>query len=298
MNSSVGPMANLPMAELQSMGVRLAAVDAFTTTPMGGNGATVALLPGPAAAGWMLALAAELQQSETAFLWKDGGDWRLRWFTPSCEVKLCGHATLGAALALHHWGELPIGQPLALHSRSGPLRVELTTGTQASLDLPSPGLRARPGAPWMDALLGCPPLGQWHSELGYGVLLLPDDYPLGSLDPGASAWATGPDRAWVLMQAATAPYDYQLRFFGPGLGIREDPVTGSAHALVAPFWCQRLGKAVVAGWQPSHRPGGMSSQPLDSGMIRIIGAGIHLWAGLMPWPPELASAEEWRFTNA
>ncbi len=284
--------------EVQMAAVRLAAVDAFTSTPLAGNGATVALLPGPASAAWMQALAAELQQSETAFLWQDAEAWRLRWFTPSCEVPLCGHATLGATLALHHWGLLSIGQPLALHSRSGPLRVELTAAGLVSLDLPSPGLLPRPGAPWMEAVLGRPPLGQWSSALGYGVLLLPDDYPLGALDPGASAWAEGPERAWVLMQAATAPYDYQLRFFGPGLGIHEDPVTGSAHALVAPFWCQRLGKATVAGWQPSHRPGGMHAQPLDSGMIRIIGAGIHLWDGLMPWPPELASAEQWRFAVA
>ena len=183
--------------EVQMAAVRLAAVDAFTSTPLAGNGATVALLPGPASAAWMQALAAELQQSETAFLWQDADAWRLRWFTPSCEVPLCGHATLGATLALHHWGLLSIGQPLALHSRSGPLRVELTAAGLVSLDLPSPGLLPRPGAPWMEAVLGRPPLGQWSSALGYGVLLLPDDYPLAALDPGASAWAEGPERAWV-----------------------------------------------------------------------------------------------------
>ena len=107
--------------------VRLAGVDAFTTTPMAGNGAVVALLPTPASDRWMQALAAELQQSETAFLWHDarGDRWALRWFTPRCEVPLCGHATLAATLALAHWGRLRSGEELKLHGRSGPLAVGL-----------------------------------------------------------------------------------------------------------------------------------------------------------------------------
>ena len=102
--------------------LQVALVEAFTEAPLGGNGAGVVLLREPAGPGWMQALAARLQQSETAFLWRDSDrEWRLRWFTPSCEVPLCGHATLAAVLALGHWGQLRVGEELALHSRIGAL---------------------------------------------------------------------------------------------------------------------------------------------------------------------------------
>lgn len=281
--------------------VRLAGVDAFTTTPMAGNGAVVALLPAPASDRWMQALAAELQQSETAFLWHDarGDRWALRWFTPRCEVPLCGHATLAATLALAHWGRLRTGEELKLHGRSGPLAVGLdgAGGGAAWLDLPSTALVPRAREPWMDALPGGGPQQVWTSALGYGVLLLADGTDLALLDPAGDAWATGPEPAWVVMRAggcsADPGADYGLRFFAPGLGLPEDPVTGSAHALVAPWWCRQLGRPRVRGWQPSHRPGGVTAAPLPSGMIRLFGAGVLLWDGQMVRPPELSSAASW-----
>lgn len=281
--------------------VRLAGVDAFTTTPMAGNGAVVALLPAPASDRWMQALAAELQQSETAFLWHDarGDRWALRWFTPRCEVPLCGHATLAATLALAHWGRLRTGEELKLHGRSGPLAVGLdgAGGGAAWLDLPSTALVPRAREPWMDALPGGGAQQVWTSALGYGVLLLADGTDLALLDPAVDAWATGPEPAWVVMRAggcsADPGADYGLRFFAPGLGLPEDPVTGSAHALVAPWWCRQLGRPRVRGWQPSHRPGGVTAAPLPSGMIRLFGAGVLLWDGQMVRPPEPSSAASW-----
>ena len=119
------------------MSLKVAAVDAFSIEPLGGNGATVVLLEQPAESSWMQRLAAEFNQSETAFLWCRQGLWYLRWFTPSCEVELCGHATLAASLALHHWQQLPIGTAQQLQTRSGPLRVELQSSTSAAIDLPA-----------------------------------------------------------------------------------------------------------------------------------------------------------------
>ena len=272
------------------MTLRVAAVDAFTATPLGGNGAAVVWLDQPAEAPWMQQVAAEFNQSETAFLWQFGKDWFLRWFTPSCEVQLCGHATLAAILALHYWKQHPTGQPQLLHTRSGPLRVEVLTETSAAIDLPCAGLKPRSHEPWMERF---EPLQQWTSDLGYGVLLLNSNIDLHQLNPDDACWANTKESAWVLMKPSAGTSDYQLRFFAPGLGLREDPVTGSAHALVAPWWCQHLSQSVVSGWQPSHRPGGLCCEPLSNGMIRVSGEGVILWDGVLHSRPAHPSAEPW-----
>ena len=279
-----------PVSELP----RLAAVDAFSAEPLAGNGAAVVLLEEPAAAAWMQALAAELNQSETAFLWRDGLHWRLRWFTPSCEVPLCGHATLAAAIALQHWDELRCGTRVKLHSRSGALEVMVEAPGQASIVLPAGELLPRQAEAWMAHSLPSAPLNQWTSALGYGVVLLPPEADLGSLNPDDPGWASGPEVGWVVMQSAPATHHYQLRFFAPGLGLREDPVTGSAHALVAPWWCQTLQLERVHGWQPSQRPGGLWATPLKSGMIRLQGHGVLLVDGHLQHAPPSIDLESWR----
>jgi predicted PhzF superfamily epimerase YddE/YHI9 len=282
--------------------LQAALVEAFTKAPLGGNGAGVVLLREPAAPGWMQALAARLQQSETAFLWSDpAGDWRLRWFTPSCEVPLCGHATLAAVIALGHWGQLAAGQELALHSLSGPLAVCLESLRPASarIVLPNEGLVPEPTPPYLAQLLGDSPLAYWSSPLGYRVALMADSFDLAGL-PLPSGQLRGQDRqGLVVMQAfglsqpdaadqpepaprpqvLAQPATYQLRFFAPGLGIAEDPVTGSAHALVAPYWQERLGQGSVVGWQPSPSPGGMVCTAAADGRIALTGRGHLLWDG-------------------
>ena len=335
--------------------LQAALVEAFAEAPLGGNGAGVVLLQAPAPTDWMQALAARLQQSETAFLWRAAdGEWRLRWFTPSCEVPLCGHATLAAVLALGHWGQLALGQDLALQSRSGALAVRLESLDPASarIVLPSSGLAPQPVPPYLAELLGEPPLAYWSSPLGYRVALMAEPFNLAALaEP--SAQLQGQDRqGLVVMQAlglgqpegqaqdpapaqdqaqardqdqthgqdqafsqgepldgrqaagANQPAqlprpqvlgqaaDYQLRFFAPGLGIAEDPVTGSAHALVAPYWHERLRKRSVVGWQPSSSPGGMVCAEADAGRIALTGRGHLLWDGRLEggaWAPDQAS---------
>lgn len=277
-------------------------VEAFAAGPMQGNGAAVVLLPEPAEAGCMQALAASFKQSEAAFLWaRADGSWALRWFTPTCEVPLCGHATLAATLALGHWGRLQPGQSVELHSRSGPLLVRLLPGATdglaaASLVLPSGPLHAAPAPAYLQDLLGGGIEGYWSSALGYRVVLLSAALPLGTLAPMA-AKLQGEDRQGLVVmqgwdrgdptrsrvgdepQVLGARPDYQLRFFAPGLGIDEDPVTGSAHALVAPWWMRRLGQSTVVGWQPSGRRGGMICESPAPGFVRLTGTGHLLWDG-------------------
>lgn len=296
-------------------------VEAFSEAPGGGNGAAVVLLPGPVPDGWMQGVAASLRQSETAFLLRYHDAWLLRWFTPGCEVPLCGHATLAALLALGHWGLLSPGQPLHFQSRSGPLPACLSgrAGT-GWLELPGGGLRPADPPAGLELLLQrrlahtCERF--WHSALGYVVALVAPGAPLERL--AGMAAELGPDlrNGLVVMQAISgAPAeagqrqslalvageaaDYRLRFFAPGLGIDEDPVTGSAHALVAPWWMERLGKVRVVGWQCSDRPGGMVCEATSSATIRLTGSGHLLWEGSL-WanPPicsfDFSGCQAWR----
>ncbi|MEO1001726.1 MAG: PhzF family phenazine biosynthesis isomerase [Cyanobacteria bacterium J06638_7] len=291
MSAAVQPSAALPAL----------LVEAFAEGPCSGNGAAVVLLSQPLECSLLQRLAASLKQSETAFLLRDGRHWLLRWFTPSCEVKLCGHATLAATLALGHWGDLQPGVRLDLHSRSGPLAVQLDTSCPgaAQIELPADALHPESAGPELEAFLqrhlqsaaeAC-----WHSALGYRVVLLPAAAPLAAARLPAEDLPDTARQGLVLMQglgdaAPTVlgrPCHYQLRFLAPGLGIAEDPVTGSAHALVAPWWLERLALRQVVGWQCSHRPGGMVCESTSSGMIRLCGTGHLLWDGslrLEPWP--------------
>jgi predicted PhzF superfamily epimerase YddE/YHI9 len=272
-------------------------IEAFSNGPFGGNGATVVALTRPMSADWMQAVAASLRQSETAFLLKIEQGWMLRWFTPACEVPLCGHATLAALLALAHWRRLAPGERTWLHSRSGPLEVELPELQPGwgAIVLPSGELHPKAAPAGLTALLrdrlGCEPEGCWSSELGYWVVLLPREAPLASMHCLAQALEGPLRQGLVLMQGldptagrpliGAEPADYQLRFFAPGLGIPEDPVTGSAHALVAPWWQKRLGRPLVRGWQCSDRPGGMVCEAVSSAMIRLTGSGHLLWDGTL-----------------
>jgi predicted PhzF superfamily epimerase YddE/YHI9 len=313
-------------------------IEAFASGPCSGNGAAVVLLPQPLPDADLQAIAASLKQSETAFLLRQGDQWLLRWFTPSCEVRLCGHATLAALLALGHWGWLQPGQSTIFHSRSGPLPVQLAArppaGAAGSIQLPAgelvPATLSDPLRQELERRSGAALVSSWSSSLGYWVALLSDGLSLAPLD-GLAAILSGPERAGLVVMAATnsaatnsaaanaaptaagplcpAPAvaatpvaataaahpdaassaaagqvngltpDYQLRFFAPGLGIDEDPVTGSAHALVAPYWLERTGRRQVVGWQPSPRPGGMVVSAAPSGMIQLLGSGHLLWDG-------------------
>ena len=265
-------------------------VEAFTDQLLQGNGAAVVLLDQPATADWMQRLAGSFKQSETAFLHRDAaGPWRLRWFTPTCEVPLCGHATLAATIGLAHWGLLDPGQSLPLATRSGGLQVGLDRSKAhiAHLVLPSSGLIPLEVPDSLQTTLGQRIERYWGSPLGYRVALLAAEAPLAAMQ-NPSPQLQGADRmGLVLMQPLAdtapplmgAPCDYQLRFFAPGLGIDEDPVTGSAHALVAPWWMEQLQRSQVRGWQASARRGGMLCESVGPGQVRLTGAAQLLWDG-------------------
>ena len=269
-------------------------IEAFADGPLCGNGAAVVELQEAASPEWMQALAGSLKQSETAFLWLNPRQqWCIRWFTPTCEVPLCGHATLAATLALQHWDLVPAGEELRLASRSGGLavRVDQQVRGAASLVLPSEPLIHEQAPTYLRQVLDSDVLGYWRSNLGYRVVLVGSELVLRELR-GLSERLEGADRhGLVVMQAGSSAElfghtcDYQLRFFAPGLGIEEDPVTGSAHALVAPWWAAELGKSTLHGWQPSARCGGMRCELQEGYRVRLSGLGHVLWSGTVTAGP-------------
>ena len=264
--------------------MRIAQVDAFTAQPFGGNGAAVVLLSEPVTGQSLQALAAECAQSETAFLLPLQGQWLLRWFTPTLEVDLCGHGTMAAARALSHWGVLAPGQAMDLHSRSGPLPVE-QRGAGFRVQLPTGQLHQVPLDPGLDQLLGTSVQQRWTSSLRYEVAMVESAFSLATLALDQDQLRQRPCLGLVVMQAghvatagAESP-DYLLRFFAPRAGIPEDPVTGSAHALVAPYWLARTGRTLLNARQVSRRGGRLRLWQRGEDQVVLEGETALVWSG-------------------
>lgn len=228
-------------------------VDAFTSRRFAGNPAAVMLFESYPSDAVLQALAAENNQAETAFLVPEGPDYRIRWFTPTVEVPLCGHATLASAAVLLERVH-PGRQAIVFHSRSGPLPVQrLVAGYR--MEFP-----ARPSQPFAEtvaweAILGAAPVEVWAHAVDH-IVLLPAAATVRNLAPDLAAVARL-DRHGLI---ATAPggdegYDFVSRYFAPAKGIPEDPVTGGAHCSLAPFWAPRLGKTEFHAFQASARGG-------------------------------------------
>ncbi len=239
-----------------------AVVDAFTDRPFTGNPAAVIVLDAWPADAWLQGVAAELAVSETAFLLGTGDPsrWGLRWFTPVVEVALCGHATLAAAHTLWEDGRAAADAELTFDTRSGPLRARRQDG-RVVLDFPARPAIAGPAPAWLDGVLP----GARHLGITVAPTAL-ERNALVELDDPAALRGARPDLAALLAvdevlglivtSAGDRPgVDYLLRYFAPGAGIPEDPVTGSAHCTTAPLWAARLGRAALVAHQASARGG-------------------------------------------
>jgi PhzF family phenazine biosynthesis protein len=229
-------------------------VDAFTDRAFAGNPAAVCFLDGPREAGWMQDVAREMNLSETAFLAPADGGFNLRWFTPAVEVELCGHATLASAHALWETGRLGAGETARFHTLSGLLTAE-RRGEWIELDFPARRVEPEEPPPGLLAALGASPSFAGKSRYDY-FLELPEEDAVRALRPDFQALRPLPVRGIIVTARGTGnPFDFVSRFFAPGSGVDEDPVTGSAHCTLAPYWAERLGKEEMLAYQASARGG-------------------------------------------
>lgn len=235
------------------MGQAYYVVDAFADGPFSGNPAGVLPLAGPMDEALMLRIAAQNNLAETAFVYRDGDVYRIRWFTPCAEVDLCGHATLGTAFVLANFVE-PDAQGFRFMSRSGLLSV-MRRGELYEMDFPSRMPERTALTADMARALGIAPVAAWRAR----DLLLEyeTEEQIRALAPDFTALCALPDGMGVIVTAPGREQDFISRFFAPKIGINEDPVTGSSHSTLIPFWAQRLGRAKLTARQLSKRGGAL-----------------------------------------
>ena len=249
------------------MGLRITQVDAFTDTPFAGNPAAVCLLQAPRDEGWMQSVAREMNLSETAFLVRTADGYDLRWFTPSVEVALCGHATLASAHVLWEDGHLASARQARFHTKSGLLTGD-RAGEWIELDLPAKREEPAPAPAGLAEALGVTPKYIGKNQFDY-LVEVDGEVTVRRLTPNHAMLATLPVRGVIVTSRAdSAGYDFVSRFFAPGSGVPEDPVTGSAHCALGPYWQSRLGKSEFVAYQASPRGGVVR--------VRVVGDRVKL----------------------
>jgi PhzF family phenazine biosynthesis protein len=255
------------------MGIRIVQVDAFTDRPYTGNPAAVCILDAIPEDAWMQAIAGEMNLAETAFLVPEDGAFRLRWFTPLVEVDLCGHATLASAHVLWEDGHLQRGSAARFLTRSGTLRAECR-GDWIEMDFPA--TRPEPVEVSDDVLAAIGTRPVWSGRSRFDLMLeLDSETYVRELEPNLHAVQRLPYRGVIVTGLATGieGVDFVSRFFAPSVGVPEDPVTGSAHCALAPYWAQKLGKCELVGYQASARGGLVRVRP-DGDRVMLAGKAV------------------------
>ncbi|HEX7057076.1 MAG TPA: PhzF family phenazine biosynthesis protein [Bacilli bacterium] len=248
-------------------------VDAFTDQPFAGNPAGVCLLPGPKGDAWMQNVAAEMNLPETAFLLKQEDGYSLRWFAPQSEVPLCGHATLASAYVLWATGQLAASVEARFHTKSG-LLTAVKNGDWIELNFPAEKATPCVAPVFLPEALGCDFVYVGRNRMDYLVEVASEE-ELKSLAPDMNLLMKVDTRGVIVTcRAKTKPYDFMSRFFCPLLGVPEDPVTGSSHCCLAPYWQQKLGKDEFAAFQASPRGGVLRVRVESGGRVAISGQAV------------------------
>ncbi len=252
-------------------------VDAFTNRPFAGNPAIVCPLPQWPHDSRLQLVAREMNQSETAFVVENGGGFDLRWFTPTVEVDLCGHATLASAFALWHTGMATRGEPICFATRSGILTA-MPRRDEIELDFPLKPEQPAPTPAGLAEALGIEPVYVGRNQFDYLVEVSSADV-LRQMTPDFSRLAAVECRGTIVTARSDDPqYDFLSRFFAPQAGINEDPVTGSAHCCLADYWGWRLGKSSLVGYQASAR-GGIVRVTLADDRVLLAGQAVLVSRG-------------------
>lgn len=273
-------------------------VDAFTQDPFGGNPAGIVFLESPRSAAWLQAVAAEMNLSETAFLLRRAdGRFDLRWFTPAVEVTLCGHATLASAHALWTTGRADAGAPIVFETLSGALTAKPANG-QSQMAKPASARNGADGAITIDlplrpvapstlpvdvlAALGVQPIAVHAATKGPGgidyIVEVADEATVTAAKPDMGPLKTVDGGVILTAAASTRGWDFVSRYFVPAFGIDEDPVTGSAHCALAPYWAARLGRPSLTARQVSKR-GGTLVVTVDGDRVRLTGHAVTVLSG-------------------
>jgi PhzF family phenazine biosynthesis protein len=250
------------------MGTAIYQVDAFTDKPFAGNPAAVCMLAAPRSERWMQNVAREMNLSETAFLVRQEDGFDLRWFTPAVEVDLCGHATLASAHVLWESGALSAEEQARFHTQSGLLTADLR-GDEIELNFPATPEEPTEAPPGLSAALGVDLAYVGRSRFDYLVEVEGEEVVRELELDIAALRALGVRGVMVTSAASSGGFDFVSRFFAPGAGIDEDPVTGSAHCCLGPYWSKRLGKEEFLAYQASAR----------GGVVRVRSAGERVCLG-------------------
>jgi PhzF family phenazine biosynthesis protein len=261
------------------MNVKIYQVDAFTSKPFSGNPAAVCILEEPRDEIWMQDVAREMNLSETAFLHKEEDSYRLRWFTPVTEVDLCGHATLASAHVLWETGLLGSQEPAQFHTLSGLLKAK-RNGEEIELDFPATIVEPEGELKGLSEALGVTPIYLGKSEFFY-LVQVRSEMEVRDLKPDFEKLKSLPARAIIVTSVAeTEGYDFVSRCFAPNVGIDEDPVTGSAHCCLGPFWSERLGKDELVAYQASER-GGTLRIHVEGDRVFLGGRAVTILRGVL-----------------
>ena len=266
---------------MRPVSVPLFQVDSFTDERFRGNPAAVCLLDRPADATWMQSVAAEMNLAETAFVVPADGAYALRWFTPTTEVPLCGHATLASAHVLWETARLDAHTPARFDTASG--RLECRRVAEAGIEMdfpaevPTPAVATDMPVRLDDALRA----RAVHVARGrtHCLVELADEATVRELRPDL-AMLTELDANGVIVTAASddSEFDFVSRYFAPRVGIPEDPVTGAAHCMLAPWWANRLGRTELVGRQVSSR-GGIVRVRVDGDRVHLGGQAVTVVRG-------------------
>ncbi|MEW6411088.1 MAG: PhzF family phenazine biosynthesis protein [Candidatus Zixiibacteriota bacterium] len=250
-------------------------VDSFTSEPFSGNPAGVCVMDDAAPVEWMKAVASEMNLSETAFLYPTDDGYNLRWFTPEAEVDLCGHATLASAHILWEQGYLPVDRMARFDTRSGLLTAELTDGW-IKLNFPSRRPEAAPPPSGLLEALGVSAVFVGACKATYIVEV--ESAPiLRDIAPDFSSLAKLPVRGVIVTaRSDNEEYDFISRYFAPDVGINEDPVTGSAHCCLGPYWMDRLVKTDLRAYQASKRGGRLRVQ-VEGNRVYLFGQAVTVF---------------------
>ena len=255
--------------------MRIVQVDAFTNKPFAGNPAAVCVTPEPREETWMRDVAREMNLSETAFLVPNGDGFHLRWFTPAIEVALCGHATLASAHVLWQDGHLPQATTARFHTKSG-LLTAVQKDDWIEMDFPATISTPCEAPDGLIEALGVTPVYVGKNKFDY-LVEADSEATLRALNPDHSTLRKLPVRG-IIVTARGTEYDFVSRFFAPGSGIDEDPVTGSAHCALGPYWGGKLGKTTLRAFQASAR-GGEVGVRLEGDRTILLGQAVTVLRG-------------------